>query len=190
MLYDPSSFAFISTLQKNWESIRNEFAALDETILDEDRNCSYEEYFARLSGRNGWVTSWKLGAPTERNFQWFTYGLSYKGQIPEGNEDKLPVTSRLLREMPWIHVCLFSRMKPSTMIEPHIHPELGGDRLTCHLGIDVAPRRAYLGVNGVMCEEENNKAIVFDGSCEHFAINVGDIDRTILYLEFDQSKLP
>jgi aspartyl/asparaginyl beta-hydroxylase (cupin superfamily) len=68
------------------------------------------------------------------------------------------------------------------------HPELGRGLLTFHLGVDVAPGKSFLFVDGIPSEEANAKSVVFDGSFEHFAVNMSSSDRTILYMEFDSTE--
>jgi len=75
------------------------------------------------------------------------------------------------------------------LIGGHAHPELGGNILTLHIGVDVVPSTSFLHVGGAFAEQANNKALIFDGSKYHFAVNAGMFERTVLYMEFDQSKV-
>lgn len=188
MFYNPTEFEFTHQFTAQWRSIRSEYDHLNPRVIDVHRIGTHEEYFLQTAENNGWAPSWKVGS-IERNFDWLTYGLTYKGQFPDEASEKFPTVMALIKSTPCITAAAFSKINPMTMIAPHIHPELGGDRLTFHLGIDVEPRRSYLGVDGVIEEELNNKPLIFDGSVEHFAVNMGDATRTILYVEFDRSKL-
>jgi len=188
MFFDPKSFDFIDAFLQNLDRIRAEYRALDAPVLNLYRNGTHQEYFEQIINNNGWVPSWQVGS-SEKNYQWLTYGLIYQGIFPNDTVQKMPCTTELLKQFPFIQVAAFSRMKPLSMIAPHCHPELGGDMLTCHIGIELAPKRRYLCVNGEFQEEVEDKALVFDGSQEHFALNSGDRDRTILYMEFDRSKM-
>jgi beta-hydroxylase len=86
-------------------------------------------------------------------------------------------------------VAAFSLMRGPSFIAPHRHLELGGDLLTYHLGIVAVPRFSYLNVDGTFVEEQERKAVVFDGSCVHFALNMSNSERVLLYMEFDRSKI-
>ncbi len=186
MFHNPSSFAVVSSFQDQWQKIREEYRGLNPAIVDIHRNGSHEEYFAQVIANNGWVPSWQVGS-TDKNYGWLTYALGYEGHFPNEAEAKFPTIMALLKKYPQVKACAFSKMRPLSFIAPHAHVELGGKILTFHLGIDVTPATAYLSVEGAFEEESNGKAIVFDGSASHFAINMGNEDRVIMYMEFDQS---
>lgn len=186
MFHTPSDFSFIARFENDWEKIRDEYRGLDNKILDVHRNGSHEDYIQQIAEHNGWAPSWSVGS-SERNFAWLTYGLYYRGVFPAEAAEKFPFTMALLRDTPAIFACAFSRMLPGSRIAPHVHPELGGNLLTFHLGLEMAPRKSYLCINDASEEEAEGKSIVFDGAVEHSAFNASDADRTILYVEFDKS---
>jgi len=187
MFHDPRTFEFISLFEKRWEDIRSEYLNLDPRVLSIHRDGDHEEILEQVLVDNGWMPSWQVGSD-EPNQNWLTYGLSYQGVFPREAAQKFPVTMDLLSRLDGFNVCAFSVMKARSFIAPHRHPELGGNLLTFHLGIEVSPRRSYLCVGGKFEEEKNRKALVFDGSKDHFAINMGAKKRAILYMEFDKSK--
>jgi beta-hydroxylase len=119
------------------------------------------------------------------NHDWLTYGLSYHGMLPDGMAAQMPTTSRLLSRLQGCAVAAFSRMRPRGFIAPHNHPEMEGQLLTLHLGLEVVPRRSYLCVEGEMREQRGGGVLVFNGARDHFSINMSDADRTVLYMEFD-----
>jgi beta-hydroxylase len=188
MYYDPQTFAFARAFEASWEQIRDEYRALDAPVLDGHRTAPHQSYVTRLLDHNGWLPSWQAGT-TGANPDWLTYGLSFRGVFPREAYERYPVTAGLLSRLRGFKVCAFSLMRPRTFIAPHRHPELGGHLLTYHLGLDVTPRRSYLCVDGVFAEQQNGRSLVFDGSCDHFALNMSDEDRVILYLEFDRAKI-
>ena len=184
MFHDPAQFPFIRAFQQRWRLLRQEYRELDAPVLALHRAGDIELYIETLLRENGWTPSWQVDSE-EPNQDWLTYGLSYKGLFPDGADRKLPATTRLLRRTIGVHVAAFSLMKPTSFLLPHAHPELADKYLTFHLGLEIEPRRSYLCVDGEMREERNGAAIVFDGSREHFAVNMGSADRVILYIEFD-----
>jgi aspartyl/asparaginyl beta-hydroxylase (cupin superfamily) len=185
--HDPRDFGFIQAFQENWEAIRAEALGLDPTVLDVHRSGSHEQLAAQLAGRNGWVPSWQVGSK-EANRDWLTYGVGFQGRMLPEAASKYPVLHGVLSRLQGYKVCAFSQMMPKSFIAPHVHPELGDDLLTFHLGLDV-PRHCYLNVDGTFHAEQDGKALVFDGSREHFAMNMGDRPRTILYMEFSRSRV-
>ena len=189
MFFNKTLFDFIQEFENSWLIIRKECLNLDNKILNFHRkSIPYEEYAYKLLNNNGWTYSWQVNS-NEPNYNWLIYGLSYQGLFPQEAEQKFPVTASLLSRINGLRMCEFSLMKPLSFIEPHSHGDVGENILSYHLGLDVVPRKSYLCVNGTFEEERNGKSIIFNASCEHFAVNMSDIDRVILYLEFDKNKI-
>lgn len=184
MFHDPGLFSFASELQSRWRLIRQEYLELEAPHLNIHRIGAVEQYAETLLRDNGWTMSWQVDS-TEPNKAWLTYALSYKGMLPDGAAARLPATSRLLARMRGCEVCAFSQMEPGSFIAPHSHPELAGRLLTLHLGLDMAPKRSFVCVDGQAREEGNGRMLVFDGSREHFSVNMSAARRAILYMEFD-----
>jgi beta-hydroxylase len=175
--------------EENWDAIRSEYERLDGKILNVHRKLGHAEYAAMAQKNNGWMPSWQVGSDTP-NMNWLTYGLCYRGMFPDEAFFKYPVTADLLQRMGnSLIVAAFSLMRGPSFIAPHRHLELGGDLLTYHLGIVAVPRFSYLNVDGTFVEEQERKAVVFDGSCVHFALNMSNSERVLLYMEFDRSKI-
>ncbi len=188
MFYDATLFDFTQEFENNWRTIREEYFNLDRKILNLHRDGPHEQYVDTLLHTNGWTPSWQVNS-SKPNYDWLTYGLSYQGLFPQEAEHKFPTTASLLSRLNGFKVCAFSLMKPLSFIGPHTHEELGGNLLTYHLGLDVVPGKSYLCVNSTFEEQRNGKSIIFDGSREHFAFNMSDANRVILYMEFDKTKI-
>ena len=190
MFYNPALFNFTQEFENNWHSIREEYLNLDSKILDlhRDKYSPHEKYVDTLLYNNGWTPSWQANS-NEPNYNWLTYALSYQGLFPQEAEHKFPITARLLTRLKGFRVCVLSLMKPFSFIRPHSHADLGGNLLSFHLGVDVVVGKSYLCVDGTFEEEHNKKSIVFDASREHYAFNMSNVDRAILYMEFDKTKI-
>ena len=188
MFLDPADFAFVGALQSRWRFLRQEFLELDAPFLDLHRIGPRELHAERLMREMGWTASWQADS-TEPNHDWLTFALSYKGMLPDGAQATLPATARVLSRLRGCEVCAFSLLRPGAFVRPHNHPEMQGRLLILHLGLEVAPRRSYLCGSGFAREERAGEVLIFDGSQEHFAINMGEADRTILYLEFDPREV-
>ena len=187
MFYDPSSYELVSRLQHNSARIRAEALSLEAGVLDLHRNIAADVFFSRLEQQqNGWTPSWQVDS-AEPNYSWLTYALTFYRKFMPESSLKYPITRSLL-DHDAVRMAGFSLLKPLSVIAPHRHEELGNGILTCHLGLDVAPRTSFVSVEGDFAEEQQGKAIVFDGSGEHFAFNAGLVDRIVLYVEFDSSK--
>ena len=190
MIFNAQDFPFFRQFEAQWEDLRQELNGLGKNVLNVHRTLPHAAYATVLKSTNGWMPSWQVGS-TQPNRDWLTYGLTYRGAFPDEASSKFPVTAAIFRRMESsVIVGAFSLIRGPSYILPHRHPELGGDLLTYHLGIQVEQKRNYLNVSGQFVEERERKSIIFDGSCEHFAINMSQSDRIVLYIEFDQSKLP
>ena len=187
MFHDPADFPFVSQIVARWHLIRQEALELEADLLDFQRVGSLEHQAETLLRHNGWTPSWQVGT-RDRNASWLTYGLSYRGVLPDDLEARMPFTSRLLARLRGYEVCALSLLRPGAFIRPHTHPEVTGRLLTLHVGLDAEPSRSFLAVGGQVREECNGQAIVFDASQPHFALNMGSFDRTILYMEFSPNQ--
>jgi len=187
MFYDPRRFELATQLAANVEAVRAELFSLDAKLLGLQRTGPIEEFAKKLErGENGWTPSWQVGS-SDANQNWLTYGLTYQGRFMPEADTKYPLTRSLL-DRKEVLVAAFSLLKPLSVIAPHNHKYLGNGLLTLHVGVDVAPATSFINVDGIFEEERVGKPIVFDGSCEHFALNAGLSDRVVLYIEFDSSK--
>jgi aspartyl/asparaginyl beta-hydroxylase (cupin superfamily) len=188
-LFDTSAFPFAHHFESNWQPIRDELLGLEPTVLPVHRRLGHEAYVATLKSKNGWVPSWQVGSD-EPNHDWLTYGLCYRSIFPDEAPAKFPFTAGILDQLgAGVIVAAFSLMRRRSFIAPHRHHQLGGDLLTYHLGLKVERGVSFLNVAGQCMAEEEGKSVVFDGSRLHFAVNMSDCDRVILYMEFDRSKL-
>lgn len=186
-LIDPIRFTPLMTLSENWRIIRDECAALDrEDILDLDRTDKDHEMVAKAlveNGRAQWVKAWG-----ENKNKWLNWGLLIYDQFLLGDAGA-PKTTALLRRLRGLKVAALSLFKPSLLLPIHSHPELGEEQLlTFHLGLE-CPTDCYLNADGEFAREENGKALTFDGSRPHYALNASTSDRLILYCEFSPDKI-
>ncbi|MBQ4800948.1 aspartyl/asparaginyl beta-hydroxylase domain-containing protein [Pseudoalteromonas sp. MMG006] len=189
--YPVSDHPSLLPLEQNWQKIQEEFLAIDAPILDIHRyKKSFEEVVAQVfshvkqGGEYGWLHGWGKEGP---NKDWLQYGLVVQGRAVDGVDKVCPVTMSLLSGISGIKVAAFLTLKSNTFLPGHAHPEIRGEGLLqYHLTLDSSEKLNlnYLNVNGVFAQNKPGKAIVFDGSYYHFAVNASPKDRTILYIEF------
>ncbi len=190
MLYDPEQFPICYELSQHWHHFKDLYKVLDKTTVDLPRGWSHLDHFRAIKDNNGWTHSRKLDTG-EEDPGWLTYILCCQDQFPVEAKSLYPDVVKLLSRYQGISVCGLSLLKPQSMILPHTHPELvGTDILSCQLGLIAEPQTCYLSVNGKFEEVVPGKTIVFDGTYQHFAVNVSNFDRVILYLEFSQTQSP
>lgn len=182
--HDPAGFAFIAEIVSRWRLIRQEYIELQAPVLGLHRIGAADLYAETLLRENGWTPSWQVGSDAP-NADWLTYALCYKGLLPDGLAGLMPATARLMARLRGVEVCALSLMRPRSFIAPHAHPELRGRMLTLHVGLMAAAGLSWMCVAGEMRAQTEGGALVFDGSLDHFSVNMADADRVVLYAEFD-----
>ncbi len=108
------------------------------------------------------------------------------------NADRAPATMAALEAIPLPKIAsrspiaLYSRLTPSTHIEPH-HGLLN-TRLICHLPL-IAPDGCGLRVGNETRSWRKGETLIFDDSFEHEAWNRGTSDRVVLLFEIWRPEL-
>lgn len=194
--YSVKDFPQLESLAQNWQAIRDEFHTLRAPILEITRTKkTHEQVFSEVmehmesGGEYGWLMGWGVDGP---NPDWIQYGLAAFGSIVPFAQEKLPRTTALLNDIKGVKVCALAKMKANSFLTCHQHPELEKEGLLqFHITLDAAEEKnyAYLNVKGEFAQNITGKAIIFDGSHDHFAINASGVDRTILYMEFNKDAL-
>jgi aspartyl/asparaginyl beta-hydroxylase (cupin superfamily) len=133
------------------------------------------------------------GSKSEGNYEWLNYGLLYFGEEFVENIKKCPKTFELVNEIKsHINICGFSWMFGGCVLSPHTDiTGLTSGSLAMHLGLVIPkPENAckiiirdeegeYMGIN-----ESDGKMLIFDATWEHYAYNLTNQDRLILYVDF------
>lgn len=171
-------------------------------------------YIKSIKDKYGWIRSWtskqkpdnlindknnydnknKTNNPNKSgNYDWLNYGLMYFGEDFSSNTKSCPRTYELLNEIKsHINICGFSWMAGGCVIPPHKDiTGIESGSLAMHLGLDIPkPENScrlviknsssqYTYVN-----EENGRMFIFDATNEHYAYNLSNHDRLILYIDF------
>lgn len=151
---------FCDELEKHWQTIRQEYEAVKESVLP-------------------WYQDW---LNTEK--KWFVYPIF---SWPEGDSypqtEKVPFTAALIKKhIPNHGAAGFSIMRAGAHIPPH--EGLQASFLRCHLGIDIPEGDTALRVGEDVYRWENGKAFVFDDRLTHEAWNKTQEDRIILLVDY------
>ena len=161
MFYAVERFPFTAMLSQNWQTIRQEWQALDDGKFH-----AWPEH--SLYGEKGWDT----------------FGLYAFGQRQRDNCRLFPKTEALLKTVPGLMMAGFSRLAPGAHIVPHRGYEgYAGHVLRLHLGLSV-PQNCALRVETETREWRDGECLVFDDSFEHEAWNKSDQPRTVLLVDF------
>jgi aspartyl/asparaginyl beta-hydroxylase (cupin superfamily) len=188
---DLDQFPRLLPLKEAWIALRDEVRDLGDDRLPIDRDGKshtevWDEVASHMAanGTYGWMQGW--GQPDVRR-NWLQYGLVHQDRPVPFLGQSVPVARKLLAEIRGVEVAAFLRMAPQTFLPLHNHPELREKGLLqMHLTLDAAAscNYAYINVDGHFRQHRPGDAFVFDGSCDHFALNASTQMRTILYLEF------
>ena len=157
MFLDPSDFTFVSSLEADWQQIRDEFDALPHDAFDP------------------WVQQSMHGEG------WSTYGLFVAGKRVERACRNCPRTAELIGKIDGVSLAGFSRLAPQTHIKPHEGWAKSVFRL--HLGL-VVPPDCRFRVGEETRSWHEGKCMVFDDTVEHEAWNDSDQVRGVLLLDF------
>ncbi|NQY62447.1 MAG: aspartyl/asparaginyl beta-hydroxylase domain-containing protein [Alteromonadaceae bacterium] len=195
--YPIADFPKLAELGKHWQTIQNEFYALNAPVIpinrvNKDFTAVYNEIKTHMQndGEYGWLLGW--GGKTGENPDWLQYGLIANYNPIPWASTSMPKTLELLKNIPGIKVCGLATMKPNCYLATHTHPEISIEQLLqFHITLDTlqTSNYNYLNVNGEFNQNETGESVIFDGSLEHFAINASTANRTILYIEFKKDEL-
>ena len=162
MFSDASQFPFVSILETNWGTVRDELAAVP--------NNAFEPWPERFMYEGGWNV----------------FGLYAFGNKLAANCRICPRTTALVERIPGLVTAGFSWLAPKT----HIRPHRGYSKtvLRCHLAV-VTPDSCTLRVGAETRTWEAGKCLVFDDTQEHEARNDSDEVRVVLLIDFLRSAV-
>ena len=165
--FSPSVFPWISELEANWPSIREE---LDQVLTRRDDIPNFQDISpdqAHLAKEDRWKT-----------FFFFGYGID-----APGNCSRCPKTSALLKRLPNIKTAFFSILAPQTRIPPHCGPYKGVLRYHLALIVPEPAEGCALRVGETVAHWEEGKSLLFDDTFEHEVWNETDGTRVILFMD-------
>lgn len=164
-------FAWLETLEKEYETIRDELtSALNNPDLESLGN-----------------SIWSKAADADAvayGPNWRTLVLQDRCTWDDTNTTLFPKTTRLVREAssPSVEV-FFARQPPGTGIKPHT--DFTNFILTSHVGLDVPENECWFDVGGEKHWWKNGKACVADTSFIHSTDNFSKSkDRYVLIIRF------
>ena len=206
IFFNSKKFKFLKQLQKSWTIIRDEalYVAFNSPKLNISRTINdwhnSTEYFKTIKDKCGWIRSWSYESdetineqPQEGNYEWLNYGLLYFGEEFTENVKLCPKTFELINDIKTdINICGFSWMFGGCLLQPHTDiTGLSSGSLAMHLGLSIPKpdnccRMIIKNEDGeyMYMNEENGKMFIFDATWEHYAYNLSNQDRLILYIDF------
>ncbi len=162
---DVTKFPELKILQDNWEMIRDEAVALNNSAqikasADLD-DLGFNSFF-----RTGW-----------KRFYLKWYGANLKSA-----EQLCPKTLALINQLPNVKGAMFTMLPPGARLVKHRDPYAGS--LRYHLGL-ITPNsdECYISVDGQKYSWRDGEAVMFDETFIHYAENKTDHNRIILFLD-------
>jgi aspartyl/asparaginyl beta-hydroxylase (cupin superfamily) len=169
-----STFAWISTLEAQWPTIR---AELDQVLSYRDELPNFQDIStdqASLTDDDGWKT-------------FFFFGYGFKA---ERNCARCPKTAELLEAIPGLTTAFFSILSPGKHIGEHRGPWRGVLRYHLALAVPEPASRAGIKVNGQEAHWSEGRSLLFDDGYPHEAWNDTDGVRVILFVDVARPLRP
>jgi aspartyl/asparaginyl beta-hydroxylase (cupin superfamily) len=157
MFHAISDFPALKPLQDNWEIIRDELMAVNES------------YFV------------KWPEPDIYDGGWTVFPLYKFGQRIERGCNFCPNSAKILETIPGLFNAGFSSLAAGTHIKPHTG--LSNKLLRCHLGL-VTPEDCAIRIGAETRAWQPGSIFVFSEETEHEAWNRSQLTRIVLLLDF------
>ena len=163
--YESTTFPFLNPLIQSIDLITNELESL-----------------RRMQAPLGWLETFPTYVHGEHPKAWEVFTLKFFGLNHTKNQALCPLSTQLIRSIPELISCDFSRMKPHTTIQAH-H---GYSRMILrgHLTL-IAPEGNQCGirVGDEIKHHVQGDMMVFDDSYEHSAWNHSSEERIVLMFD-------
>ena len=181
----------LKDLKHHYKTIREEVKNLPNTFISEKPRKEGEwvgsEHLKDVvtmyaSGKHGWLK----GGQDHVAEECISWPLVWDGHPVIGNSEMCPKTHALLSSIKGIKVAGFSLMKGGVKLKLHTDDVGPNYKFTYHLGIDVPFGYCILhhSKSGDAIEE-NGKHIILDARYPHWAENLSEEARIILYMEIN-----
>jgi len=166
--FDTEDFPIAKKLSDNYAAVRAEF---------EDLRHRMDEFpvFQSISPEQVYISD---------DDKWKMFFLKSMGIRFKRNCELFPETMRVVDSDPRIISAYFSVLGPRKMLMPHRGPWSGILRM--HMGIDIPTDGGgcLLSLEGDEYRWQNGEVVVFDDTYEHFAANLTDSPRVVLFMDY------
>jgi len=174
-------------LEDNYENILYEIPLFDinkVTIYRQYHEWNNEGgalFIEKLNNNTEWIGSWDIDK------KWFNFPLMAFNNVI-GVADKIcPKTISLLKELGKIHIAGFSLLLPGTELQPHTDttgPSHDSMALNMHLSGNNSNLYVKINDSFQIHKHSDGKLVIFNSENLHYADNMGNINRIILYIDF------
>lgn len=167
-ILDRDGFPQLDRLRDNWQTIRDEVVALNDSDhirkASTNTDVSFDSFF-----KQGWKR----------------FYLKWYGEPMASAEALCPKTVELVNSIPGIKAAMFATLAPESTLNPHRDPFAGS--LRYHLGL-ITPNSAdcHIFVDGEEYVWGDGKDLVFDETYVHWVENKTDQTRIILFADVER----
>lgn len=195
IFYNTTDYPEFKILEDNYKIMLNEIPEININDITYQRsreawnNAKMDKLFEDLKYNDKWIKGFKISDNDTNNNHWFNFPLIYNNN-PIGLAEKIcPNTIKLLKKIPKIRVAGFSLLIPKSKID--IHADLTGPTYnSMALNLNLIGDNSSLFIKPYNSNKylekkhKEGKAIIFDSEQYHYAINDGNKNRIILYIDF------
>jgi beta-hydroxylase len=164
-ILDASSFPELGVLRENWETIRDEAAALYR-----GGHVKAAEKYDDLAFNSFFRTGWKR------------FYLKWYGEPLPSARELCPQTVALVESIPYLNAAMFALLGPRSHLVVHRDPFAGS--LRYHLGL-ITPNSSdcRIEIDGTPHVWRDGEDLLFDETFLHHAVNDTDEARIILFAD-------
>tara|TARA_Y200000002_G_C22462403_1_gene570960 strand:- start:14 stop:730 length:717 start_codon:yes stop_codon:yes gene_type:complete len=168
VFFDKKNFPITKLLEDSYPLIKNEFEKMQDRLDD-------FAPFQEISPDQIYISN---------DDKWKMFFLK-AGKIRfDRNCQEFPETMKIIDSEKNLVSAYFSVISPRKMLMPHEGPWCGVLRIHLGLQIPTGGKGCVLVVNQQEYRWEEGKAVVFDDTYEHMAVNMTDKDRIVLFLDY------
>ena len=168
VFFDNEDFPITKVLEDKYPIIKGEFEKMQDRLND-------FAPFQEISPDQIYISN---------DDKWKMFFLKAGKVKFERNCQEFPETMKIIDSEKNFVSAYFSVIGPRKMLMPHEGPWCGVLRIHLGLQIPTEGKGCTLVVNQQEYRWEEGKAVVFDDTYEHIAVNMTDKDRIVLFLDY------
>jgi aspartyl/asparaginyl beta-hydroxylase (cupin superfamily) len=168
VFFDNEDFPITKVLEDKYPIIKGEFEKMQDRLND-------FAPFQEISPDQIYISN---------DDKWKMFFLKAGKVRFERNCQEFPETMKIIDSEKNLISAYFSVIGPRKMLMPHEGPWCGVLRIHLGLQIPTEGKGCILVVNQQEYRWEEGKAVVFDDTYEHIAVNMTDKDRIVLFLDY------
>jgi beta-hydroxylase len=203
LFYDPSKYEFTEEIKKNWKKIAKEAKYVFNNAPKLNIMRTYDQwhysidYLNNIKNKYGWIKAQsqeEIKDISVENEPWLNYGLITNDVYFEENLLKCPNTFEILSKFKdKINLAGFSYFRANTILEEHNdHSGLSTNSLAFHMGLIIPKIKNSCKLvlyndktnQYYYKKEKEGEIIIADTNYKHYAYNLSNEDRVILYIDF------